>query len=174
MSIIEPASSGRSKCRGCKRNIAKGDLRFGEQLPNPFADGDMTLWFHLDCAAYRRPQPLLDTLSETPLDDPAHDEHLQALCTIGIEAPRLQRIAEAELSPSGRARCRHCKETVEKGTWRLRLEYFEEGAFNPSGNIHLTCASSFFTTSETVMARVQHFTPELTDLQISEISEALK
>ncbi|MAV27567.1 MAG: hypothetical protein CMQ05_15880 [Gammaproteobacteria bacterium] len=174
MNVIEPASSGRSKGRGCKQNIAKGDLPFGEQLPNPFADGDMTLWFHLLCAAYRRPEPLHDLLSESPPEDGECSENLTELCRIGIEAPRLQRIAEAELAPSGRTRCRHRKEAIEKATWRLRLEYFEEGAFNPSGNIHLGCSTVFLTTTDTVMARVIHFTTELTDTQAKEIKEALQ
>jgi len=37
--VFEPASSGRSKCRGCVRPILRGELRFGERLPNPYADG---------------------------------------------------------------------------------------------------------------------------------------
>ena len=45
---IEPAASGRTKCRGCGEPIAKGELGFGERLPHPFADdGDMTLRFHI-------------------------------------------------------------------------------------------------------------------------------
>ncbi|MEM7363206.1 MAG: hypothetical protein AAF525_04235 [Pseudomonadota bacterium] len=174
MSVIEPASSGRSKCRGCKQNIAKGSLRFGEQLPNPFADGDMTLWFHLPCAAFRRPEALLETLNVAPLEDRQSHDHLTEICHTGIEAPRLQRIAEVELSPSGRARCRNCKEPIAKDSWRLRLEYFEEGAFNPSGNIHLGCATPFFTTIETVLARIQHFTPALTEAQLHDINGALQ
>ena len=64
--VIEPAASGRAKCRGCGQAIAKGELRVGERLPNPFADGrDMTHWLHLVCAAYKRPQPLLDALGST-------------------------------------------------------------------------------------------------------------
>ena len=34
------------KCRGCGRPIARGELRFGERLPNAFAEGEMTVWFH--------------------------------------------------------------------------------------------------------------------------------
>src|SRR5688500_16765560 len=41
--IIEPASSGRAKCRSCDQPIAKGELRFGERQPNAFGDGEMTL-----------------------------------------------------------------------------------------------------------------------------------
>lgn len=63
--VVEPASSGRSKCRGCGRPILRGEPRFGERLPNPFADGEMTLWFHPVCAACKRPEPLLQALVET-------------------------------------------------------------------------------------------------------------
>src|ERR1700749_1537489 len=58
------AASARSKCRGCGRNIEKGAMRFGEVLPNPFGGGEMTLWFHPLCAAYKRPEPLLEALTQ--------------------------------------------------------------------------------------------------------------
>ena len=73
--VIEPASSARAKCRGCGRPIAKGILRLGERLPNPFGEGEMTLWFHLPCAAFKRPQPFLDAIAELG----AADEVAQAI-----------------------------------------------------------------------------------------------
>ena len=49
---IEPAASGRTKCRGCGEPIAKGELGFGERLPHPFADdGDMTCLLYTSDAA---------------------------------------------------------------------------------------------------------------------------
>ena len=51
--VFEEASSGRSKCRGCGVPIAKGELRFGERLPNPFGEGEVTHWFHPMCAAWK-------------------------------------------------------------------------------------------------------------------------
>lgn len=53
---IEPATIGRSKCWGCREPIAKDELRFGERLPNAFGDGEMTIWFHLACAACKGPE----------------------------------------------------------------------------------------------------------------------
>ena len=68
--IIEEAKSGRSKCHGCGNPIAKGELRFGERLPNPFADdSEMTLWFHIVCGAMRRPASFEEMLADKPLDD---------------------------------------------------------------------------------------------------------
>jgi hypothetical protein len=85
---IEPASSARAKCRGCGERIAGGELRFGESLPNPFADGEMTLWFHLDCAAFKRPEPFLQTLEgrSEPLEG---QERLVAEARLGLAHRRL-------------------------------------------------------------------------------------
>jgi hypothetical protein len=52
--LFEPATSGRSKCRGCARPIQRGELRFGERVPNLFGEGETTLWFHPLCAAIHR------------------------------------------------------------------------------------------------------------------------
>jgi hypothetical protein len=53
--VFEVASTGRAKCRGCGEPIQRGDTRFGERLPNPYGEGEMTLWFHPRCAAFKRP-----------------------------------------------------------------------------------------------------------------------
>ena len=37
--VIEAAPTGRAKCRGCGRAIARGELRFGERLPNAYGEG---------------------------------------------------------------------------------------------------------------------------------------
>ena len=65
---IEPAASGRAKCRGCGQKIAKDELRFGERLENPYGEGEMTLWFHLVCGVYKRPEPFLEMLAKTDAD----------------------------------------------------------------------------------------------------------
>jgi hypothetical protein len=64
---IERASSGRAKCRGCGQAIPKDTLRLGERLPNLFADdgGEMTHWYHVACAAYRRPEAFLEAAVTT-------------------------------------------------------------------------------------------------------------
>ena len=51
--VIEPAPSGRSKCRGCQRKIDKGELRYGEAVPNAFGAGDALHWYHPRCGAER-------------------------------------------------------------------------------------------------------------------------
>jgi hypothetical protein len=166
---FEPASSGRSKCRGCKQPLAKGELRFGEALPNPFGEGEVTHWFHPLCAAYKRPEPLLQALESAP---PADREGLERIARAGLAQPRLPRIDGAERSPSGQAKCRHCHEPIEKGAWRIRLVFHEEGTFSPGGFIHLDCRRAYFEDAE-VLAPVLHFSVALDEAAREELSAAL-
>jgi hypothetical protein len=157
--VFEPAPSGRSKCRGCGRAIALGEVRFGERLPNPFAEGEMTLWFHPLCAAYKRPEPLLQTLEEAPENMPER-ETLARAARHSAQHRRLPRIDGAERSPSGQAKCRQCREPIERGSWRIRLVFYEEGRFSPGGFVHLGCRRPYFETDE-MLEQVLHFSLEL-------------
>lgn len=165
--IIEAATSGRAKCRGCDGKIAKGEDRFGERTDNAFGDGEMTLWFHLCCAAYKRPEPLLETLDNS-VEDAAR---LRAAAEFTLAHPRLDRLSSAERAPTGRARCRHCRELIDKDAWRLALSFFEEFRFQPSGFIHAGCAPEYFGTGE-LAERLVHFSPELTPADITELQSA--
>lgn len=170
--VIESATTARSKCRGCGARIAAGELRFGESLPNPFAEGETTHWFHLDCAAFKRPEPLLQTLEARtePLGDA---ERLKAEAKRGIDHRRLPRICGAERDPSGRAQCRSCKLAIPKGAWRIPLVFYEEGRFVPAGFIHPTCALAYFETTD-VLPRLKHFSPKLSDDDLKELAEATR
>lgn len=168
---IESATSGRAKCRGCRRTIARGELRFGEALPNPFAEGEATFWYHPRCAAYKRPEPLLATLEQTQqaLDD---REGLLEAARRGLARPRLPRIDGAERAASGRASCRSCREPIARGEWRLRLVFVEEGRFSPGGFVHLRCRRDYFETDD-IAERVLHFSPALTADEAAELRREL-
>lgn len=168
---IEPAPSGRAKCRGCGERIAAGELRFGERLPNPFADGEMTHWFHLDCAAFKRPEPFLETIEgrEEPLAD---TERLVAMARGGLERRRLPRINGAERASSGRAECRSCHVAIDKGAWRVSLVYYEDGRFAPSGFIHARCAQPYFETTD-ILDRIKRFSPALSAEDLSGLQAEL-
>lgn len=169
---IEPASSGRAKCRGCGRAIAKGELRLGERMSNPFAEeGEMTLWFHLACAACKRPEPLLEALAATSADV-AERAWLEAEARRGIEHRRLPRADGAERAPSGRAACRSCREKIESGTWRIRLVFFEDGRFAPSGFIHAGCAAQYLGTGD-LLPRLERLGSELGDAERASLAQAL-
>lgn len=45
---VEYAKSGRSTCKGCNENIAKGALRLGASAHDP-RGFDSTKWYHVAC-----------------------------------------------------------------------------------------------------------------------------
>jgi hypothetical protein len=168
--VFQPASSGRSKCRGCGRPIQQGELRFGERLPNPFGDGEMTLWFHPACAAYKRPEPFLQALAESPPDGPDR-EGLERAARGSLAQHRLPRIDGAERAPSGQARCRSCRQRIERGSWRIRLVFYEEGRFSPGGYVHLGCRRAYFETDD-VHDQLLHFSAALNAEEREDLRQA--
>lgn len=160
--VIEHAASGRAKCRGCGRAIDKGELRFGESVPNAFGDGETTLWFHLRCAAYKRPEPFLEVLRGDVPAQISDDEFgvaraLEAAAEFGIAHRRVPRVDKADRAPTGRARCRSCREMIGKGSWRIGLVFFEGYRFQPSGYVHASCAAQYFGTTD-LEERIAWFT----------------
>ena len=176
--VIEHASSGRARCRGCGEKIGKGELRFGEKEPNAFGEGEMTLWFHLPCAAYKRPEPYLELLGGVEAEEISADEigvahALKPAAEFGIAHRRVPRMDKVDRAPTGRARCRSCREFIGKDTWRLGLVFFEEYRFQPSGFIHAACAEEYFGTTE-VLDRIVHFNPALSPGELEAIECALQ
>ena len=177
--VFEPAPSGRSKCRGCGGTIAKDELRFGERLPNPYGEGEITLWFHPLCAAYKRPEPLLQALGESkPSEAPAaaapaipDREALERAAQGSLSFRRIPRINGAEKAPSAKARCRSCKQPIERGAWRIRLTFYEEGRFSPGGFVHMTCRKAYFETDD-LAERLLRFSPALTEEERDEVRRA--
>lgn len=169
--VFETAPTGRSKCRGCARPIERGELRFGERVPNLYAEGETTLWFHPSCAAYKRPQPLLDTLEQTSESLPDR-ENLKRTALASVAHPRVSRIDGAERAPSSQAKCRHCHEPIERGSWRVRIVYYEEGRFSPGGYAHLDCRKAYFETDE-IYDPILQFSPALSDTDREELGRAL-
>ncbi|HXV64504.1 MAG TPA: hypothetical protein VEK15_27655 [Vicinamibacteria bacterium] len=172
---IEAAPSGRAKCRGCGRPIARGDLRLGVRLPNPFdAENELTLWFHLLCGAYTRPDAFLEAATDTR-QDLFEREKLESQARLGLEYPRLPRLRGVERARTGRSACRSCREAIPKDAWRIALTFYDEveGRFSPGGFLHLHCGKEYFGTAE-IVDRLTHFTPGLERAQVEEIASALR
>jgi poly(ADP-ribose) polymerase-like protein len=169
--VIEPAPTGRAKCRGCGEKIGAGELRFGESLPNPFAEGEAFQWSHLECGAMKRPESFLEAIA-TAEPPPPDKERLEALARQGVEHRRVARVNGAERDPSGRAQCRHCKQKIEKGAWRIALVFFEDGRFTPAGSLHVPCAGAYFETTD-VLPRIKRFSPGLDEAALGEIQVEL-
>jgi len=168
--VFEPASSGRAKCRGCGRRIEKGDLRFGERIPNPYAEGETTLWFHPLCAAYKRPEAMLEALAQAESKPPSA-EALERAARGSSAQRRLPRIDGAERAPTGQAKCRSCHEPIARGAWRIRLVFYEEGRFSPGGFLHLACRTAYFETGD-ILEPLLHFSPDLSETDQADLTRA--
>jgi hypothetical protein len=171
--VLESARTGRAKCRGCGQPIAVRTLRLGERVPNPFSDdgGETTLWYHVPCAAFLRPEAFLAVMAETTETIPDR-AHLEQEAQLGAAHRRLPRVAGAGRAPTGRATCRACKQPITKGAWRLALVYYDEGRFAPSGFLHPACAASYLETTQ-VLGRLRHFSPELDAQDLAAVAAEL-
>lgn len=130
----------------------------------------MTLWFHLRCAAYTRPEPFLEALPTAQMQDA---ESLAAAAALGVAHRRVPRVHGAERAPTGRARCKSCRELIERKSWRIPLVFFEEFRFAPSGFVHAACAGEYFETTD-LLARIKHFSPELALDDLEDLRAALQ
>lgn len=139
--VLEVAANGRAKCRACGKALAKGEWRLGERAKNPFGEGDTTYWFHAACGAVRRPEVLLAAVPDGAV--PADIEPLLVQAQFGAEHRRAGRFAAVGVAPSGRARCRHCRELIEKGELRIELSIFKDGRFDPMGYLHPRCLTEY-------------------------------
>jgi hypothetical protein len=176
--VFEPATSGRAKCRACGAAIAKGEVRFGERIENPFAEGETTIWFHPACAAYKRPESLLEALAavEEAAPPPGLDRAaLERGARATLAHRRIVRIDGAERAPSAQARCRACKEPIEREAWRMRIVYFEQGRFVAGGTVHLTCRRAYLEESladAELLARLLHFSADLGPEERADLARA--
>jgi len=125
---VEVAPSGRAACRGCKKPIAKGTTRFGEEFVNPFSEegGTSFRYWHLECAATKLANELAGALASYEGTVPDR-EALDALVAEHIRPP----MPYAERAGTGRARCRACDETIARGELRVAFERTYETAMGP-------------------------------------------
>ena len=130
----------------------------------------MTLWFHPLCAAYKRPQSLLEALDQAT-QSAADQETLRGAVLTSVKYPRIPRIDGAEKSRSGQAKCRNCHEPILLGSWRIRVVFYDEGRFAPGGYVHLGCRAAYFETDE-VLEPVLHFSPTLSETERAELIRA--
>ena len=168
---IQAAPTGRAKCRGCGKAIAKGELRFGETGPNSYGEGEATSWFHVACGALMRPEKLLPVL-EASGEEVGERQWLLNEARLGLAHERLTRLVRAERASSGRAHCRSCRELIAQGDWRFALQMFEEGRPTAIGTIHAQCALAYFGTVD-VLPRVARLSPELGQEDLADLTNAL-
>lgn len=146
--VIEGARSSRSKCKTCGRAIDKGKLRIGILVEGRYGPG--YLWHHLPCAARRQLERVEEAYDlqawkeakEPPSDVPAIEE-LRKLREEAEERRQKRKDPPyAELAPSGRSKCKHCDELIEKGAYRVvlgRLVTFGRQERTTPINVHPRC-----------------------------------
>jgi hypothetical protein len=149
--VIEEAKSGRASCRTCKKPIAKGDLRFGEEAPNAFGDAPSMRWHHLLCAAEKLPVELKATLDTFEGDVPNRAELDKAMAdAIAKGRAKPGGFPYADKAPTGRAKCIQCSEPIAKDSFRVAIEReIDTGAMvtRGAGYMHPTCVSAYLETS---------------------------
>jgi hypothetical protein len=143
--IIEVAKSGRAGCRTCRKPIAKGELRFGEETINTFADaGETTFrWHHMTCAATKLPDELTGAMAAYPgeIENRAELDALMATAVASKPPP----FPYADRAPTSRAKCLECGQTVEKGSLRVVIERDIERGMSTqkgAGSLHPACAAA--------------------------------
>jgi len=145
--VIEEAKSGRASCRTCKKPIAKGELRFGEEAPNAFGDAPSMRWHHLACAADKLPAELKAALDEYPgtVDNRAElDQRMADALAKGRAKPG--GFPYADKAPTGRARCIQCSQPIEKDSVRVAIEReIDTGAMvtKGAGYLHPACVAAY-------------------------------
>lgn len=145
--MIEAAKSGRASCRSCRKPIAKGELRLGEEVPNAFAAGEASYqWHHLPCAAKKKPAVLQEALTTADVEIPDRAA-LEADIAANIgKTSKPGAYPYAERAKSSRSTCQACSSTIEKGTMRVAVEReVDTGTFvtSSAGYLHAACAQAF-------------------------------
>jgi hypothetical protein len=144
--VIEEAKSGRASCRTCKKPIAKGELRFGEEAPNAFGDAPSMRWHHLMCAAEKLPAELKTALETHPDPVPNRDELDKAMAeALSKGRGKPGGFPYADKAPTGRAKCIQCGELIEKDSIRVAVEReIETGGMvqKAARYMHPTCVAA--------------------------------
>jgi len=182
--VIEGARSNRSRCNVCRRAISKGALRLGVLIEGPYGTG--YLWHHLTCAARRRFENVeeaygLEAWKEAK-DPPGQVPDLEELRKVREDAEERKRsrkpIPHAEFAPSGRSKCKHCDEPIEKGSIRVVLGrgvYFGSQVRTSPINVHPSCvapelkADDCATEAEGFEAAIRENSPDIPAERIGEL-----
>ncbi|XP_026400993.1 poly [ADP-ribose] polymerase 1-like isoform X2 [Papaver somniferum] len=139
----EYAKSGRSSCKTCKSPIAKEILRLGKMVQATQFDGFMPMWNHASCILKKANQIKspddvegLDSLRWE--DQQKIRKYVEGVGSSSSAPTATTSECGVEVSPSGRAACRHCSEKIPKGEVRLSTKAEGPGARGVQWH-HATC-----------------------------------
>ncbi len=161
---IEEAKSGRASCRTCKKPIAKGELRLGEEVPNQFSTEPAFQWHHLPCAAKKKPAALKQALASTTLTIPDRAA-LELEVDASAKKEKPSTFPYAERAATGRSSCIACSTAIDKGTLRVAVERdVDTGSFvtKGAGYLHAACAAGHLALApDVVLEQVKGNSPGL-------------
>ena len=144
---IEVAASGRATCKTCKQRIDKDTLRLGEEYASQFGEGGMAVrWHHLACGADALPAVLREAMTSYEGEIPDRAALEAKLASAKPTAAKAGALPTADLAPTGRAKCIHCTEAIEKGSVRIAVEReVDRGGFvtTGAGYLHPACAEAW-------------------------------
>jgi len=150
---IEPARSSRSGCKACRKKIAKDTLRLGVMIEGPFGQG--YLWFHINCAAKRRPEDLEAAYEAQCWPEGCEVPPIESLRGLADAAAKEKATRKeppyGELAPSGRSKCKQCDELIEKGSVRVVLSrevHFYNQVRSGPINVHPGCVQAALLTED--------------------------
>ncbi|HJK92881.1 MAG TPA: hypothetical protein RMH85_10825 [Polyangiaceae bacterium LLY-WYZ-15_(1-7)] len=135
--IIEPAKSGRARCKTTGDKIPKGELRFGEAFVNTFSSSGSIgyRWHKLEAAAKRFPKKVKKALEAYEGEVPER-EKLEGILAEALEkeASKPGGYPYADHAPTGRATCIVTGEKIPKGSVRVAVEReIDTGSFVRKG-----------------------------------------
>ena len=146
--------------------------------PNQFNEGEVShFWHHLTCAAGKKPALVREALAAftgTVPDRPALEALLANAKVKPVAGERPYPFAER--ASTGRSTCMQCNEAIEKGALRVAIEReVDTGTFvrKGPGYLHCTCAKEH-TKDADLLANVKKNTPELTPVDLEELTRALQ
>ena len=171
--MIEAAKTGRSKCRACRQAIEKGALRFGEEQPSAFAEGMQWVWYHLACAAKKRPAAVRTALAAFTGEVPDRSALEAALVEADQVATTLPYV---ERAPTGRSKCLQCGQPIDKGALRVATEREVEPGGMPRSNVgylHPRCAPAFLAAEGDLEARLRANSRGLSDADLADLQGQL-
>lgn len=180
---LEAARSGRSRCKSCRRKIAKDSVRFGVLIEGPFGPG--YLWHHLRCAAKRRIEEVEEAYA-LGLQGELKVPTLESLRKAAAEAEKPKAEARdapwAELAPTARSKCKQCGGGIEKGAARVvllqRVEFGSQLRATPV-KVHPECVSGFVAGGESILEAegliesLRHHSRDLEPKRLEEVVAAI-
>lgn len=169
---IEAAKTGRARCGACRQPIEKGTLRFGEEQPSAFAEGLQWFWYHLACAAKRKPVQVRSALAAFTGEVPDR-AGLEALMAEADETA--SEFPYAERAATGRSKCLHCREPIEKGALRVAIEReLDYGGMGrkSAGYLHPKCARAHLEVPD-LPEKLRRNSRGLSDADVAELEAEL-